>query len=428
VIYDDDGGGLSPIAKKLLLLGVVVIGVPLLALGIGALLGGKSAEKKRKKEEEKQEEEAARKPEEGQQAAPPAPARPEPVVAPPATDGAPPTSSLPEPPASSSPEPAEPPASSTPDTEEAPQPTAPEEPAPETPQAAEPPKQEPKVAPPEPVAAPKVAKGPVEELPVTLPVAPKLKPTGTAPAEVQEGVTRESVLQTLTMLMSENTEVRPDSEEVSLEDRRQAVRLRVEFPVQVRATSVSEATAIDLSLTGVRLKVSSPLLIGENCHISLPGQPDQEVAATVQWCISGDSGASRAGLRFTDTPEKLTHSWVVDHLIVAGLQESQLSQKRRWIRVHTEAAVVVRDEKEQEFEATMLDLGVGGARIRTKARLKGKEGVRLVIPTGKKRTAIALSASVVGSRGDEHHLQFLPPGKGLQKRLETYILELLKPS
>lgn len=430
MIYDDEGGGLGPIAKKLLLLGVVVIGVPLLALGIGALLGGQGAKKKKRKEEEKKEE-AERKAEEAQQAAPaapPAPARPEPVVAPPPPPppppanvpdtveapldepADPPVSSSPEPPASSSPEPSEPPASSA-----------------ET-AAAEPPEVEPTAAPPEPVPAPKAAKGPVEELPVTLPVAPRLKPTGTAPAEVQEGVARESVLQTLQLLMSANTEVRPESEELSLEDRRQAVRLKVEFPVQVRATSVSEATAIDLSLTGMRLKTQGPLLIGEECHLSLPGQPDQEITGLVQWCISGESGTSRAGLRFTDPPEKLAHSWAIDHLIVAGLQESQLSQKRRWIRVLTEAAVVIRDEKEKEFEATMLDLGVGGARIRTKAKLKGKEGVRLVIPTGKKRTAIALSATVVGSRGDEHHLQFLPPGKGLQKRLETYILELLKPS
>ncbi len=454
MIYDDDGGALGQVAKKLLLLGVVVIGVPLLALGVGALLGGSSSKKKKKAEEEKTSEEKREEPAGSTPPPPPPPPSEPPASSTPVVE---PVSSSPaEPPASSAglsaqdavkaaeglaksavkpaeePAPAkapEGPAKAAEESAKAPEaparaPEAPPKAAESAPKPAEPPANAPTdgAPPPAPVTLP------VKTAPTDLVVSAPLKPTGTAPAEAQEGVSRESVLQTLTLLMSSNTEVRPDTEEPSLEDRRQAVRLKVEFPVQLRGSSSGPATAIDLSLTGLRLKTEGPLLIGETCQLSLPGHPDQELSAVVQWCISGDSGASRAGLRFNDKPEKITHSWVIDHLITAGLQESHLAQKRRWIRVLTEAAVVIRDEKEREFEATMLDIGAGGARIRTKASLKGKEGVRLVIPTGKKKTAIALSATVVGSRADEHHLQFLPPGKGLQKRLETYILDLLKPS
>ncbi|MBI3924517.1 MAG: PilZ domain-containing protein [Armatimonadetes bacterium] len=240
---------------------------------------------------------------------------------------------------------------------------------------------------------------------------------------------RQSVVDTMRLLYSEKT-VDEEPLELTLRDRRQSVRLSCEVPVTCEAEGIHPATMIDISLTGFRLRSNQAYKVGQVWRTS--PERARPIEALVVWSVRGDDGCSRAGLKYAESLENLTSSWVVDVLVGLGLGAEMLRQRRAWIRIQTDLQVMVKTPKDKELEGRMLDVGMGGARVETSKKLPLKGQSRLVLPGGSTRGSLSIPATVLESRKDAernayvNRLRFMALNKGLSTRLENALMELLQ--
>lgn len=95
-----------------------------------------------------------------------------------------------------------------------------------------------------------------------------------------------------------------------MKNRRRRQRFLVQVPGKVRAEGQTHAIeSANLSVSGVRIVLDSPLLEGADVRISLklqngPGEPIRwTTAGTVVWCQEDIVAGYQAGIRFEGAPE-----------------------------------------------------------------------------------------------------------------------------
>ena len=195
-----------------------------------------------------------------------------------------------------------------------------------------------------------------------------------------------------------------------LQDRRDSVRVPSQASIQL---SGSEHKLLDLSPWGVR--VGGRLPLGKRFDVG-----PHKLSGRVVW-----SSESESGLQFEAPSDDDQRGWFNELLSGAKFTDKHRQQRRQWTRAAMDAEATLEDDRDQSRPCRVKNLSVGGAWLELAASdaetVSNEERVRLILPAGKRTGALALAAVVAERRGNVVHLRFLTPTAGLRKRLEQFL-------
>ncbi|MCA9793674.1 MAG: PilZ domain-containing protein [Candidatus Eremiobacteraeota bacterium] len=233
-------------------------------------------------------------------------------------------------------------------------------------------------------------------------------------------------------------------------DRRKVIRLRCRYSVYVLyKKQILTATAVDMGLQGIRLDVREKLkkgtpavllyrgAVGQKPVLTLPDiQRDLEAASQegvhceVTWCHQDRySKKIQAGVRYVDTPQRMSRSWVKKILREIGFDESTIFQRRKIVRVMASIPYETRTP-DGPVKGLVLNLGAGGALLQSDSPLPTI--LKLHIGPYKNMEYLNISGKVVTCRHEPTSNSFL---QGIRfqgttpaevELLGKYIMSLLK--
>lgn len=227
----------------------------------------------------------------------------------------------------------------------------------------------------------------------------------------------------------------------TIKERRDPIRARCHLPVTVtEGAEARHAIVSDVSLDGLRLKLSSPLK-GKKVSVSHPSQACEFEVDTIRCEVlwTRKRKFSRdvvVGLKFSDDPSIIERSWVQFVLRELGFDERAVYRKRQYIRAEANLAADVFDENGNRLaEATVVNLGLGGVLLSTGEKLEWDSWVRLEIGPYHKLPVLDLRGLIL-SRGTDpdrtacfvYSIRFHEPGDEQLQLLGKYVLLLLKES
>ncbi len=226
-----------------------------------------------------------------------------------------------------------------------------------------------------------------------------------------------------------------------LEDRRQLVRMRCDYPVIVKlGEAMFAARVTDISSQGLRLvvpEVERPPRKDSLVLVSYRpgGVPTgrQRLRCRVIWTRRQRNRALvEFGLAYDDNQENLKFSWAQVLLQELGFDDRRL-YRRRALRVDLQLPVVLRPlEGGADRPGELLNLGVGGLLCRTAEELSPGTLVRVSLGPYRKLPALAINGRVVSNRpdpdgvGDRHGIRFLGYETPEIKLLGSYVIETLR--
>lgn len=168
-------------------------------------------------------------------------------------------------------------------------------------------------------------------------------------------------------------------------DRRESLRVRCNFEVQVTGTHCSFlAKAVDLGPTGLRvecrgafpssLKKGGALQIK---HLNCPMDCEREtVKARVAWATPKNPGLFQCAALFDDEVENLKKSWV--RSILARAIKQSPKQKRKYLRVRCDWTVAAQING-KAAQVQLRDLSMQGARLELPAEISERDRIILDI-------------------------------------------------
>jgi hypothetical protein len=185
-------------------------------------------------------------------------------------------------------------------------------------------------------------------------------------------------------------------EQWDVSDPRSALRIPCEINCQLkdRGGSSQPATVADIGLRGLRLMVQGKVRKGSVVELASAQRDGQAVRCRIEWKKSEGDGVLM-GVSFQDSPEALSHSWLIDELKAIGVEAVQTALRRRGIRVICDAPALFTCMGEKR-EAMMRDLGLGGALVQCPGPLlKAGESAGLEFGPVEALEKIALTGQVV---------------------------------
>lgn len=236
----------------------------------------------------------------------------------------------------------------------------------------------------------------------------------------------------------------------SVEDRRKIIRLRCRYSVYaVYKGEVLTATAIDMGLQGIRLEVPERLKKGQTVHLlyrGAAGQPpvlklsdvkrdlDNALKAGVEcevtWCRQDRyTKKIQAGVSYTDSPSRMSKSWVKKILREIGFDEESIFQRRKIMRVVAQIPFLARVDQ-ATIKGQVLNLGAGGALLQADEALPPT--LELRIGPYKKFNTLTIAGKVVTKRHEStsnswlHGVRFQSPDEEQVDLLGKYVIALLK--
>jgi len=234
--------------------------------------------------------------------------------------------------------------------------------------------------------------------------------------------------------------VRSSSQEDVPAERREPVRARCHLHVTlIEGEEARQATVTDLSVAGMRLRAKTPPK-GKRFSVSHPNPHGEfeldTVRCEVLWSRKRKYGNDYAiGVSFIDDPSILDRSWVDFAWRTLGLQEKYLFAKRAHIRADASLPVDVSGAHGlRAAEGMVLNLGIGGLLMESRAELDRDERVRLHLGPWHDLPALDVDAMVLARRDGEHKKSFLysirfdEPSADQLKLLGKYVVRLLKES
>lgn len=240
--------------------------------------------------------------------------------------------------------------------------------------------------------------------------------------------------------------------EVPQEDRRRVIRLRCRYSVYcIEGEKVNKATVIDMGLQGLRLETPEKYKTGSKVSLVYRGAAGQraevsmseitkDVAAAyekgvlcdVSWCDKDRySKVIQTGVTYSDTPRRMSKSWVKTILKEIGFDEETIFQRRKIIRV-TSAIPCRVEYGKKSIPGRAVNLGAGGALVQTNEGVNEETLVKINIGPYKSHKQLRLSGMVRTRRFDvptNTHLQgirFEAPSSDEADLLGRYVIDLLK--
>jgi c-di-GMP-binding flagellar brake protein YcgR len=210
------------------------------------------------------------------------------------------------------------------------------------------------------------------------------------------------------------------------EDRRSAQRAPATWPVQVEVAGAEpvRGRVADISTSGLRLTIASPIPIGTEVRLmmTLPGSPDRIEVVSVE---------GRVVRRHED-------GIAVDIVSVGGLPERAARRMRRRLdawearrrspRVHLPVMVTLRHGGGALVSAETVDLSAFGARVTSGLALRPGERIDVLLPPDGDTEALVVHAVVwdVDERGAA--LVFVNISPAVFDRLSRFVTALLEES
>jgi hypothetical protein len=150
-----------------------------------------------------------------------------------------------------------------------------------------------------------------------------------------------------------------------VDERREIVRIPCKVPAIILPEGGGElkALVIDMGLKGLRLETHKKLSKKKAIRVVRPdGGP---IVCRVKWTRPKRfSDKFHAGVEFQDSAENMRASWIKGTLQQLGFQPGRIKEKRKHIRVPSEARAVLATVAGDELgEGVLLNLGIGGALI-----------------------------------------------------------------
>ncbi len=238
----------------------------------------------------------------------------------------------------------------------------------------------------------------------------------------------------------------PDFPHLSLAERRRKLRVRTYIRLEIgRDSGRDHAIVTDLSLDGLRLRRSQPLIEGEKVEVYFPDGSEEHrtgaVRCRVVWVQEiGVPGRQsfEAGLSFEDSRENMRRSWVKYVLEQLGFDENKTFQKRKFVRAHGKIPARAYLALGEEFlSGQLLNLGVGGALLELDQPLEKEQMIHCEICLWRILPALRLPCKVLsvtseppepggGEKIRYHHcLLFLGMDIEQVKLLGNYVIFLI---
>jgi hypothetical protein len=138
-----------------------------------------------------------------------------------------------------------------------------------------------------------------------------------------------------------------------------------------------QAEIVDLSRGGLRLKLSQPLLIGQQVEVKPKhrSRGRSPVLAVVRWQSTGVE--MEAGLEFLEPAGKLSRKWLRKLFPGKGKAWTEGHQQRSEVRAGCRLPVVSGDGT---WEGELVDLSASGARFSGDAKLEESTELYLCLP------------------------------------------------
>ncbi|MBM3460562.1 MAG: PilZ domain-containing protein [Armatimonadetes bacterium] len=187
------------------------------------------------------------------------------------------------------------------------------------------------------------------------------------------------------------------------DQRRHLTRLRCLYRVSIRAVQQDlRATVVDMGLQGMKVEVPQRLPAGALVSVRYLGSGTgrafalDAVTCRVMWCRKKRFLKTiEVGLAYQDTDANMEKSWVKYILRQIGFDIQSILDRRKAVRVHAllRADVTAAEGHGPPAEATVMNLGAGGALVETGQRVP--LGRQVLLETGP-----YLSHDVLGCRGE----------------------------
>lgn len=226
---------------------------------------------------------------------------------------------------------------------------------------------------------------------------------------------------------------------VSLENRRQAQRLRLRVPILCKLDEEEfEGELVDLSSTGMRAMLPHPVEVDDTLRISATEKTGlvgrQRLVCRVAW-VKFRRPEFEVGLEYNDSDENVAHSWI--QLALRHLDPDQVQRRAR--RIQANLRVQVSQPNGGKLgRGVCVNLSTGGCLLQMDRLVPKDEVVRIGLGTNEQETNIFLTGRIVSHvygnvagvdpRNGHflHHMQFFPGENRNHSRLRSLLLTLLE--
>lgn len=220
---------------------------------------------------------------------------------------------------------------------------------------------------------------------------------------------------------------------ISLDNRRQAARLRLRVPILCKLGEEEvEGELLDISSTGMRILLKAFVEAEETIRVSAPDQSGlvgrQRLVCRVAW-VRPRRPEYEVGLEYNDSDENLAHSWI--QLALRHLDPEQV--KRRSRRIPANLFVQVWDGHNISLgRGICVNISTGGCLLQMERHLNREDVVKLGLGPSDLEASIFLSGRVLNHIPSPefgqflHHVQFFPGENRNHSRLRSLMLTLLQ--
>lgn len=227
------------------------------------------------------------------------------------------------------------------------------------------------------------------------------------------------------------------SDTLSTRDQRQAARISCELAVTfVDEFGVrGEGAIVDVSKSGLQLVTDKKLRKGVTLAVRAPDDESLDrtapFMAKTRWCRKSEDGRFRVGLLLPPGVENDPH-WLESLLHQLGYTEDD-GQRREYIRAETQITGQItpvddRNDSGASFEISVLNLGMGGALLKSQVPLSKNGQFHLTIGPYEDLPELRLFGTVLRVVEKADHIlypsRFRAREEHEEKVLEEYILKL----
>ncbi|MCE7871767.1 PilZ domain-containing protein [bacterium CPR1] len=217
-------------------------------------------------------------------------------------------------------------------------------------------------------------------------------------------------------------------------DRRRSIRVHSQLAIDFSLGEKSgQAQVVNIGLGGLHLYLDTEPERGDVVMLLDPASGRARpigIKCVVQWVRKMPrSTRLLVGVNYDEKPEVLARSRLAQMLSELGFLENLLYRRRRKRRVKARLHVEV-SAKAQEYEGTVLNIGVGGVLLECKQELLSTAPVTLTIGPAGRLYALTVVGEIrhrhQGEDGWQYGLRFLHLNPDQVKLLGKYVLEQLK--
>lgn len=177
-----------------------------------------------------------------------------------------------------------------------------------------------------------------------------------------------------------------------------------------------EATVLDLSQTGLRIRSQAKLTVGSLVSLRLPDRAlgGKTLKAVVRWVRLGET--YEAGLELVYPDRKLSRRWL-SRLCPEIHSEGYGLQRRSEVRASVSLPIALGDFT----EGRLMDLSRSGARFEVPSQIDGPTELYLCLP----RTLVAVQADIVRAQSNAetwvYSVKFHPQNDDQSETLGAFI-------